>query len=82
MKRRFDSCPASSISSLLSEPLRSALTSRASATKTASGRLVERAGSKSTTAFYEVYTLREGKVLRIDEYEHRADALEAAGLRE
>jgi len=32
--------------------------------------------------FYEVYTLRDGKVLRIDEYEHRADALEATGLSE
>ena len=34
------------------------------------------------TRLYEVYTLRDGKVLRIDEYEHRADALEAAGLSE
>ena len=31
---------------------------------------------------YEVYTLRDGKVLRIDEYGHRAEALEAAGLSE
>ena len=31
---------------------------------------------------YEVYTLRDGKVLRIDEYEQRAKALEAAGLSE
>ncbi len=31
---------------------------------------------------YEVFTLRDGKVLRIDEYENRADALEAAGLSE
>ena len=29
---------------------------------------------------YEVYMLRDGKILRIDEYEHRAEALEAAGL--
>jgi len=32
--------------------------------------------------FYEVYTLRDGKVVRIGEHEHRADALEAAGLSE
>ena len=31
---------------------------------------------------YEVYTLRDGKVLRIDEYEHRAAAAAAAGLSE
>ena len=34
------------------------------------------------TRFYEVYTLRDGKVLRIDEYDDRAEALEAAGLSE
>jgi uncharacterized protein len=32
--------------------------------------------------FYEVYTLREGKVARIDEYVDRRGALEAAGLSE
>jgi ketosteroid isomerase-like protein len=32
--------------------------------------------------FYEVYTLREGKVTRVDEYTEREKALEAAGLRE
>ena len=32
--------------------------------------------------YYEVYTLREGKVSRIDEFDERAEALEAAGLRE
>jgi ketosteroid isomerase-like protein len=31
--------------------------------------------------FYEVYTLRDGKVVRVDEYVERAEALEAAGLR-
>ena len=31
---------------------------------------------------YEVYTLREGKVSRVDEYAERAEALEAAGVRE
>jgi ketosteroid isomerase-like protein len=38
-------------------------------------------GVEVETRFHEVYTLRDGKVLRIDEYEHRAEALEAAGLR-
>jgi ketosteroid isomerase-like protein len=32
--------------------------------------------------FYEVYTLRDGKVVRVDEYVERADALEAVGLSE
>src|SRR3954447_22518007 len=32
--------------------------------------------------FYEVYTVRDGKVVRMDEYTTRAEALEAAGLRE
>jgi len=32
--------------------------------------------------FHEVHTLRDGTVLRIGEHEHRADALEAAGLSE
>ena len=32
--------------------------------------------------FYEVYTLRDGKVVRVDEYVDRAEALEAVGLRE
>ena len=31
---------------------------------------------------FEVYMLRNRKVLRVDEYADRADALEAAGLRE
>ena len=39
-------------------------------------------GVEVDTRLYEVYTLRDGKVLRIDEYEHRAEALEAAGLSE
>ena len=37
-------------------------------------------GIEVDTRLYEVYMLRDGKVLRIDEYEHRAEALEAAGL--
>jgi ketosteroid isomerase-like protein len=39
-------------------------------------------GVEVDTRFYEVYTLREGKVSRVDEYTERAEALEAAGLRE
>ena len=39
-------------------------------------------GVEIDTRIYEVYTLRDGKVLRIDEYEHRAEALETAGLQE
>jgi ketosteroid isomerase-like protein len=39
-------------------------------------------GVEVDTRFYEVYALREGKVLRVDEYTDRAEALEAVGLRE
>jgi ketosteroid isomerase-like protein len=39
-------------------------------------------GVNVDTRFYEVYTLREGKVWRVDEYTERAEALEAAGLQE
>jgi ketosteroid isomerase-like protein len=39
-------------------------------------------GVEVDTRVYEVYTLRDGKILRIDEYEDRAEALEAAGLSE
>ena len=31
---------------------------------------------------YELYTLREGKIVRMDEFTERAEALAAAGLRE
>jgi ketosteroid isomerase-like protein len=34
------------------------------------------------TRLYEVYTLRDRKILRVDEYTHREAALEAAGLSE
>ena len=34
------------------------------------------------TRFYEVYSLHEGKVSRVDEFNERAEALEAAGLSE
>jgi ketosteroid isomerase-like protein len=39
-------------------------------------------GVNVDTRFYEVYTLRDGKVLRVDEYTEREEALEAAGLSE
>jgi ketosteroid isomerase-like protein len=39
-------------------------------------------GIEIDTRLYEVYMLRDGKVLRIDEYEHRDEALEASGLSE
>jgi hypothetical protein len=32
--------------------------------------------------FYEVYTLRNRKLIRVDEFRQRGPALEAAGLRE
>ena len=40
------------------------------------------AGSRIHARLYEVYTLCEGTVLRMDEFTERADALAAAGLRE
>jgi ketosteroid isomerase-like protein len=39
-------------------------------------------GVEVETRLYEVYTVRDGKVLRIDEYATLDAALEAAGLRE
>ena len=39
-----------------------------------------RSGVQVDTRFYEVYTVREGKVSRVDEFTERAEALEAAGL--
>jgi ketosteroid isomerase-like protein len=39
-------------------------------------------GAEVESRLYEVYTVRDGKVLRIDEYPGRAEALEAAGLSE
>ena len=32
--------------------------------------------------FYDVYTLRQGKIVRMDQFTRRSEALEAAGLRE
>ena len=39
-------------------------------------------GLEIEARYYEVYTLTRGKIIRIDEYSERAQALEAAGLRE
>jgi ketosteroid isomerase-like protein len=41
-----------------------------------------KSGVKVDTRFYEVYTVREGKISRVDEYDEMAEALEAAGLSE
>ena len=50
---------------------------------------VERYGGRATLSGVEtdqteaeVYTLRDGKILRVVEYAHRDEALEAAGLSE
>jgi ketosteroid isomerase-like protein len=39
-------------------------------------------GVQVDTRLYSVYTLRDGKVIRVDEYAERPEALEAAGLSE
>jgi ketosteroid isomerase-like protein len=39
-------------------------------------------GIKIDARYHEVYTLRDGKIIRVHEYTERADALEAAGLEE
>jgi ketosteroid isomerase-like protein len=39
-------------------------------------------GVEVDTRFYEVYTLRDGRISRVDEFHERAEALEAAGLSE
>ena len=39
-------------------------------------------GVEVEARFYEIYTLREGKVVRIEEFSERDKALEAAGLSE
>jgi ketosteroid isomerase-like protein len=39
-----------------------------------------KSGVEVDTRFYEVYTLRKGKVSRVDEFTERAEALEAVGL--
>ena len=37
-------------------------------------------GIEVEARYYEVYILREGRIIRVDEYTERIDALEAAGL--
>jgi ketosteroid isomerase-like protein len=39
-------------------------------------------GVETEARFYEVYTVRDGKIVRMDEFTERSAALEAAGLRE
>jgi ketosteroid isomerase-like protein len=39
-------------------------------------------GVEVDTRLYEVYTVRDGKVSRVDEYTERGEAFEAAGLSE
>jgi ketosteroid isomerase-like protein len=39
-------------------------------------------GRKIDQRFFQVYALRQGKIIRMTEFTRRADALEAAGLRE
>jgi ketosteroid isomerase-like protein len=41
-----------------------------------------RSGLEVDTRFYAVYTLHDEKVVRVDEFRDRPEALEAAGLRE
>jgi len=36
-------------------------------------------GVEIDALFYEIYTLRDGKIIRMDEFTDRAEALEAAG---
>jgi ketosteroid isomerase-like protein len=40
----------------------------------------QKSGIEVDTRFYEVYSVRDGKVSRVDEFTDRASALEAAGL--
>jgi ketosteroid isomerase-like protein len=39
-------------------------------------------GVEVDSRFYEIYTLRDGKIVRVDEFAERSEALEAAGLSE
>ncbi len=39
-------------------------------------------GVEVDSRFYEIYTLRDGKIVRVDEFAERGEALEAAGLSE
>jgi ketosteroid isomerase-like protein len=68
---------------LAAEPLEfiEARGNRVVASITQSGRGRE-SGVPIVIHFFEVFTIREGKVRQIEFFRHRADALEAAGLRE
>ena len=37
-------------------------------------------GVEVDSRFYEIYTLRDGKIVRVDEFAERSEALKAAGL--
>jgi len=39
-------------------------------------------GVEIDALFYEIYTLRDGRIVRMDEFTDRSEALEAAGLSE
>jgi hypothetical protein len=39
-------------------------------------------GVETDARFYGVYTVRDAKIVRMDEFTERSEALEAAGLRE
>jgi ketosteroid isomerase-like protein len=39
-------------------------------------------GVEIDARFYDVYTLRDGKIVRMDQFVERSEALEAVGLRE
>jgi ketosteroid isomerase-like protein len=39
-------------------------------------------GVEVDARFYDLFTLREGKIVRMDQFTQRSDALEAAGVRE
>jgi hypothetical protein len=44
--------------------------------------LVDLVEALTYALFYEIYTLRDGKIVRMDEFTDRAEALEAAGAQE
>ena len=43
---------------------------------------IEESGVPIVIHFFQLWTIRDGKVRRIEYFRHRADALEAAGLSE
>jgi ketosteroid isomerase-like protein len=46
------------------------------------GRLRGDAGVEIDARFYDVYTLRDGKIVRMDQFTERSEALEAVALSE